>query len=168
MRVLVAYASRYGSTKGIADFIGDRLREKGMDAYVLDVKQVQDLATYDAFVLGSALFMGHWMKEARQFVSRNREALTGRPVWLFSSGPTGTEKKDKRGRDLLDPSVSGPTELRELEERLEVRDHRVFFGAFGDGSGFWARFVPKSEKGDFRDWQSIEAWSDDIASSLAA
>jgi menaquinone-dependent protoporphyrinogen oxidase len=112
--------------------------------------------------------MFHWMKQAKQFESRNRAVLSKRPVWLFSSGPTGKERNNAKGGDLLDPSVSGPVELDELKEGLEVRDHRVFFGVINDGAGFFARFAPKSAKGDFRDWREIESWANSIADALEA
>ena len=174
MKILVAYASKHGSTKGIADFIGEKLRQRGLDVDVLEVSQVQNLGAYDAFVLGSALYMFHWMKEAKRFASRNNAILSTRPVWLFSSGPTGKEKKNAKGQDLLDPSVSGPSELDGLKRDLQAKGHRVFFGALeGDKQGFLYRQLRKSEtirkamqEGDFRDWQDIEAWSTDIARSL--
>jgi len=176
MKVLVAFASKHGSTKGISEFIGERLRHAGLEVDVLEVDQVQDLGTYDAFVLGSALYMFHWMKEARQFASRNRSILASRPVWLFSSGPVGKETKNAKGQDLLDPTVSGPRELEELKGELHANDHKVFFGAFeGDKLGFFYRQLLKSETmrkamqdGDFRDWKEIEAWSNGIARSLQA
>jgi menaquinone-dependent protoporphyrinogen oxidase len=174
MKVLVVYASKHGSTKGIADFIGEKLRERGLEAEVRDVANVEKPEAYDAFVLGSAVYMGHWMKEAKQFVSRNRAILTARPVWLFSSGPIGKEMTDAKGRDLLDPTVSGPVELPALEGEIHVRDHRIFFGALDANKiGFFYRQLRKSEtirkamqEGDFRDWAQIEAWADSIAGAL--
>ena len=164
-RVLVAYASKHGATKGIAEFIGEKLLQRGLAVDVLQAGQVQDPGAYDAFVLGSALYYGHWMKEAKQFASRNNSILSTRPIWLFSSGPTGKERTNAKGRDLLDPSVSGPAELKQLEGGLQVRDHKVFFGVIGD-VGLFSHFVPESAKGDFRDWPEIEAWTATIAQSL--
>lgn len=174
MKVLVAFASKHGSTKGIADFIGEKLRQNGADVDVLDVNKVRDLRFYGAFVIGSALYFGHWMKDAKQFVSRNRDILSARPVWLFSSGPTGKERKDAKGRDLLDTSVSGPFELEDLKQGLQVKDHRVFFGVYDEKSlGFFTRQLMKSSAireavpiGDFRDWKEIESWSVSIMQSL--
>ena len=174
MKVLVVFASKHGSTKGIADFIGEKLRQSGADVDVLEVNQVRDLRSYDAFVIGSALYFGHWMKDAKRFVSRNRAILSSRPVWLFSSGPIGKERKDAKGRDLLDTSVSGPFELEDLKQGLQVKDHRVFFGAYDERSlGFFSRQLMKSPTireavplGDFRDWKEIENWSIGIARSL--
>jgi menaquinone-dependent protoporphyrinogen oxidase len=127
MKVLVAWASRCGSTRGIAEFLGEKLRERGLEADVMDADAARDVEGYDAFVIGSALYMFHWMKEARKFVSRNKAVLSARPVWLFSSGPVGTRKTDKQGRDVLE--VAGPRELDELRALANPREHRVFFGA---------------------------------------
>jgi menaquinone-dependent protoporphyrinogen oxidase len=172
MKVLVAYASKYGSTKGIADFIGDKLRERGAQVEVLEVDDVRNPVGYDAFVIGSALYMFHWMKEARQFVSRNHTILFTRPVWLFSSGPVGKETKDAKGRDLRD--VSGPKEIDELKQLTKARDHRVFFGVLDPSKqGFLYRLVRRSEaareampEGDFRDWEEIGTWASSIATEL--
>ncbi len=174
MKVLVAFASKHGSTKGIANFIGEKLRERKFDVDVLEVNQAKDLRSYDAFVMGSALYIGHWMKEAKQFALKNSSLISARPVWIFSSGPTGTNLKDAKGNDLLDPKNVGPKELDELREKLRFREHRIFFGAFDPKDlDFFSRQFFKSTAvreatpiGDFRDWKEIEAWSNSIASSL--
>ena len=176
MRVLVAYAGKTGFTKGIAEFIGERLREHGTQVDVQGVDSVKNLAGYDAFVIGSALYMFHWLKEAKNFVLNNTALLCTRPVWLFSSGPVGTKTTDAQGRDVRE--VSGPKEIDELREAISPRDHRVFFGGL-DGSrlmgatGFMYRMARRSEaaresmpEGDFRDWKEIESWADSIAEAL--
>jgi len=178
MKVLVAYGSRTGFTKGIAEFIGARLKERGIGAEVLEVKSVRDLSIYDAFVVGSALYMFHWMKEAKDFVMRNKTLMTKHPVWLFSSGPVGTSRTDSKGRNLLE--VSGPKEIDELMEAVKALGHKVFFGGL-DGSklkganAFWYKLAMKSEaarktmsEGDFRDWREIGVWADAIAGALGA
>ena len=133
------------------------------------VDSVMDLSVYDAFVVGSALYQFHWMKEARQFVSRNRSSLAERPVWLFSSGPTGTKSTDSKGRDLRE--TSGPKEMDELRKMTNPRDHRVFFGALYPDRlkgtvGWFARWIPKEDVGDFRNWKEIETWAEGIAQEL--
>jgi menaquinone-dependent protoporphyrinogen oxidase len=178
VKVLVAYASKYGSTKGIAEFLGEKLRQRGMQVDVQEVGAVRKVANYDAFVIGSAVYMFHWMKEAKQFLSKNSVLLSSRPVWLFSSGPVGTQSKDAKGRDLLE--VSGPKELDDLKALVSPREHRVFFGAL-DGArltgttGFFYRLARRSQaareampEGDFRDWKGIETWASDIAQVLEA
>jgi menaquinone-dependent protoporphyrinogen oxidase len=176
MSVLVAYASKHGSTRGIAERIAERLRAGGLEAEVLPVKGVRDPAAYDAFVIGSAAYMFHWMKEATGFVRRNRKLLAGNPVWLFSSGPVGPDKVDAQGRDVL--TVTVPREIAEFEASIRPRDHAVFFGAHDPTAGpigFTERLValmPAARSafpaGDFRDWPRIEAWADVIAAALAA
>ncbi len=176
MRVLVAYASKYGSTKGIADFIGEKLRERGMQVDVQAVDSTERPRDYDAFVIGSAVYTFHWLKEAKSFVSNNRALLRTRPVWLFSSGPVGTKTTDNQGRDLRE--VSGPKEMDDLREAVKPRDHRVFFGTL-DGTrltgamGFMYRMARRSQaaresmpEGDFRDWKEIESWANSIAEAL--
>jgi len=173
--VLVAYASKHGSTKEVAERIAEKLGAAGLKATALPVSAVRDVGGYDAVVLGSALYMFHWMKDAKSFARRNRAALAGRPLWLFSSGPFGPEAVDKEGRDKLE--VSGPRELDELREMLHPRDHRVFFGAWDRRNkpiGFWERMVnvmpagrASMPDGDFRDWPMIDAWADGIAAELS-
>jgi len=179
MKVLVAYASKTGSTKGIAEFIGERLRERCVPADVCEVSAVQRPEDYDAFIVGSAVYMFHWVKEAKQFVLKNRVILEGRPVWLFSSGPVGLQKTNSKGQDLTDVSVSGPKEIDELREAAKPRDHRVFFGALdgdklGGAMGLTYRFMRRSKAirdsmpdGDYRDWKEIEAWTNGISDTLS-
>ena len=176
MKVLVAYASKYGSTKGIAEFIGEKLQLRGIHADVQEVGAVDDSGVYDAFVIGSAAYMQHWLKEAKQFVSQNRSVLRSRPVWLFSSGPVGKEAKDPKGRDYKEISV--PKEIDEFREMINPRDHRVFFGVLDPSRltgpiAFGYKMVRLSKsarevlpEGDFRDWNEIEAWATGIAQEL--
>jgi menaquinone-dependent protoporphyrinogen oxidase len=127
MSVLVVYASKHGATRGIAGRIAASLRTAGCKADVRPVKDAGDLAAYDAFVIGSAAYELHWRKEATEFVRRNTKVLAARPVWLFSSGPLGTEPADAKGRDLR--TVTVPKEIPEFTEALHPRGHHVFFGA---------------------------------------
>jgi menaquinone-dependent protoporphyrinogen oxidase len=176
LKILVAYASKTGFTKGIAEFVGDKLRQCAFEVDVKEVNTIRDPRGYDAYVVGSALYMFHWVNEAKEFVSKNRAILATRPVWLFSSGPVGTKATNPKGQDLLE--VSGPKEIDELEVWVKPRDHKVFFGGL-DGSrltgsvGFMYRLAMKSKsareempEGDFRDWKTIEAWANGIADSL--
>ena len=97
MHVLVAYSSRHGATKGIAEHIAETLEMAGLDAHLEPAGSVKSLVGYDAFVIGSAAYMFHWMKEAAELVRHNRAVLAKKPVWLFSSGPLGTEPLDDQG-----------------------------------------------------------------------
>ncbi len=171
-KVLVAYSSRYQATSGIASFIADRLRGYGIDVDLEDIKAVHNPEDYDAYVIGSAIYTFHWLKEAREFVLRNRRILARKPVWLFSSGPLGTQTRNAQGRDLRD--VSGPQELGELREAVNPRSHRVFFGALDESKlGFAHRMLRKMPaareglpEGDFRDWTEIGEWASEISKQL--
>jgi menaquinone-dependent protoporphyrinogen oxidase len=138
---------------------------------------VDSLGEYVAFVVGSAAYMGGWIDEATGFVRRNRELLANRPVWLFSSGPVGTETVDAKGRDVI--KASEPREFAEFADAIHPVDERVFFGAYDPDTKpiglierLGARFMrlPAIREalpaGDFRDWPEIEAWAGEIAREL--
>ena len=109
MKVLVAYASRHGATKGIAERIAQSLTNREIEVTLKPARQVQDVAEYDAFVVGGAAYAFHWLKDASTFVRRNRVVLAGNPTWLFSSGPLGTDTVDqdrqRRARKLRPQGV---------------------------------------------------------------
>jgi menaquinone-dependent protoporphyrinogen oxidase len=173
MSILIAYATKHGATRGIAERIAEKLKEMGLSAEARSVKEIDDLASYDAFVVGSASYFFHWRREARRFVRRNRSILASLPVWLFSSGPLGKETKDAQGRDLRE--VTTPKELAELSAMTHSRGHRVFFGALHRANlGFFFKLLvarnPDDSKllpeGDFRDWSDIDAWAEGIGREL--
>jgi menaquinone-dependent protoporphyrinogen oxidase len=176
MKVLVVYASRYGSTAGIAERIAARLRDLGTAAECCDANRAPDAEGFDAVVVGSAAYYFHWMKGARAWVDRNRGALAERPVWLFSSGPMGTNPLDAKGRDLC--KVTVPKEIAEFTASIHSKGHRVFFGAFDPAKlGFLDRLVTKLPMnkdnaifppGDFRNWKEIDGWADEIAHEVVS
>lgn len=169
MTVLVTYASKHGATQGIAERIGGKLRELGLDAFVAPIDAVRDIgpSSYDAYVIGSAAYYFHWMKEATRFVRRNRVTLAQRPVWLFSSGPLGSLDMYANNTDPLVTTI--PKEFPALQAAIHPRGVRIFFGALDTGQlGFATRLFAKwMPAGDFRDWAEIEAWAEDIAHALA-
>jgi menaquinone-dependent protoporphyrinogen oxidase len=161
MNVLVAYASRYGSTRQVAERIALELTQSGRTAEAAPLTAELDLGKYDAFVIGSAVFYGKWMQEAVEFVRNNAGLISTRPVWLFSSGPLGGVMKE-RGSAI-------PMEIPELERIVRSRGHRIFFGrlerqSLGRLDGFVAKVV--GIQGDFRDWDDIAGWAAEIAHAL--
>jgi menaquinone-dependent protoporphyrinogen oxidase len=174
MKVLVAHASRYGATQAIAERIAEKLTEARHEAAARPVKAVADLASYQAFVIGSAVYFGKWLKQGAEFVRRNRASLAaGRPVWLFSSGPLGTETTDADGRDVR--AGAEPEEIAEFGQSIHPGDHQIFFGALDPGKlGFRDRLIKALPAGrallpggDFRAWAKIDAWANEIAHQLA-
>jgi menaquinone-dependent protoporphyrinogen oxidase len=173
MRILVAVASKHGATQGIARHIAETLRAAGHEAETRLAESVRDLSAYDAVVIGGAAYLGHWLKQATAFAERNAVALRTRPVWLFSSGPLGTEQTDAAGRDVREAAT--PPELADLAEAVHAVGHRVFHGALDPSKLGWrdrlVRATPVGKgllpEGDFRDWAEIESWAAEIARTLA-
>ncbi|MEW1928750.1 flavodoxin domain-containing protein [Streptomyces sp. NPDC088360] len=158
--VLVAYGTTNGSTARIARTIAEVLRERGMSATAVPARSVTDVGSYDAVVVGGALYAGRWHKDARRFVRRHGRELTRRPLWLFSSGPLDASASE---RDIA--PVPG---VKRAMVRLGARDHVTFGGCLEEGAkGFIARKIVSSGKGgDFRDFAEIEAWAGRIATGL--
>lgn len=173
MSILVAYATKYGSTQGVAERIAETLKADGREVDLKPAGEVRDVSGYEAVVIGSAAYMGSWLKEAADLVRRNRETLATKPVWLFSCGPLGRETTDPKGQDVL--AASAPKEFAEFAKDVRPRDMRVFFGALEHNKlrGVHRLFalVPASQKllieGDFRDWKLVEAWARGISRELA-
>jgi menaquinone-dependent protoporphyrinogen oxidase len=174
MKVLVAYASKYGATEGIAQRIGERLRKHGLDVDVTKCEDLREATGYDAYVIGSATYEFNWRKDARKFVERNADALALKPTWLFSSGPLGTEKVDKDGKDVLQGAE--PKQFSKYSTLLNPRGTQVFRGAYhhdkirgGDRIIAWMPAIRDiMPEGDFREWDVIDAWADSIAAELGA
>ena len=162
MRVLVAVASKYGATREIAEAIGRGLEAHSLAAEVRDVTDARDLAGAEVVVLGSAVYAGRWLEGARSFVDEHEAELAVRPTWLFSSGPIGDPPR---------PAAEEAVHIEEILERTNAREHRVFAGkldrtklSFGERA---IAFAFRAEVGDFRDWDAIAAWTDEIATALA-
>ena len=164
-QVLVAYATKYGATAEIAEKIGQVLRDAGLRADVLPADRVSDLTPYQAVILGSAVYIGQWQKKAARFLKSNEEALAERPVWLFSSGPTG-----EGDPVALTQGWRFPKGLQPVADRIQPRDIAIFQGyANVEKMNFIEKWMVKNVKasiGDFRDWVAITAWATGIADSL--
>jgi menaquinone-dependent protoporphyrinogen oxidase len=164
-QVLVAYASKHGATAGIAEKIGQVLRETGLPTDVLPAGRVRDLAPYRAVVLGSAVYMFHWRKEAAKLLKALAAAQAGRPVWLFSSGPTSEVDTEAFLEGLKLPKA-----LQPIADRIHPRDVAVFRGVLDlkklNPLERWMMSKMKAPAGDFREWDAIEAWAGTIAQTL--
>jgi menaquinone-dependent protoporphyrinogen oxidase len=162
MKVLVSAASKHGSTAEIARTIGEVLEEEGLDVAVMPPEDVQSIAGFDAAVLGSAVYAGHWLKPAKELVDRIGESLTDVPVWLFSSGPIGEPPKPEED----------PVDVAEVMETTGARGHRVFPGKIVKSElGFGEKAIVlalRAPEGDFRDWEEIRAWAAEVAHGLRA
>jgi menaquinone-dependent protoporphyrinogen oxidase len=161
MTILVAYASEHGSTQEVAERIAEKLRQLGKQAEARPVESVEDPGSYEAVVIGSAVYYGSWLKVATEWVRRNQAVLAKLPVWLFSVGPLGIEFKEAEQQ---------PKEMAELRKIIAPRDQRIFFGALDSSRlSFTERMMVRAvhaPEGDFRNWQAIEAWAESIARTL--
>lgn len=164
-KVIVAYATKHGATAEIAEKIGGILREAGLSVEVLPVKKAGDPAAYAAVVLGSAVYIGQWRKEAAAFLTVNEGALASRPVWLFSTGPTGTGDPVE-----IMKGWRFPERLQPIADRIRPRDIAIFHGALDEKQLNLAEKMAikmvKAPIGDFRDWSAVTAWAATIADSL--
>jgi menaquinone-dependent protoporphyrinogen oxidase len=165
MTILVAYASKRGSTAEIAETIAATLRREGLGVCLERAEDVQSLDRYDAVVLGSAVYMKRWRGDARHFLKRHRKALRQMPFWVFSSGPVGVPWDDK-------PEWMKPPKLAEKIEELGGREHIVFGGCLpAEPQGLMEKAMvegtPKQFR-DRRDWADIRGWASAIASDLVA
>jgi menaquinone-dependent protoporphyrinogen oxidase len=142
------------------------IRQAGLKVDVLAVDGIRDLTSYEAVVLGSAVYVGKWQKEAAKFLQANETILADRPVWLFSSGPTGEGDPVE-----LVEGVRLPAALQPVADRIHPRDIAVFHGYINpDKLNFiekWAiKSLVKKPFGDFRDWEVVTRWATSIAETL--
>jgi menaquinone-dependent protoporphyrinogen oxidase len=161
MKVLVAVASKHAGTAEIAARISAVLTDHGHEVRVEDAHALRTVEDADAVILGSGVYYGHWLPEAVQLVDRLEAALRTRPVWLFSSGPSGDPPR---------PEASASVQVGDLVERTGARSHQVFSGRIdrhqlGLGEKVIVRAV-RAPEGDFRDWVEVEHWAGAVADEL--
>ncbi|MHA6794216.1 flavodoxin domain-containing protein [Pseudonocardia bannensis] len=167
MSVLVGYASEHGSTREIAERVAARLADHGRRVEVVALDRVTDAERYDAVVLGSAIHNGVWLGQATRFVRENADILRHRPTWLFSVGMPAALRRPLRRFAMSE----GPKAIAGLRDLVELRGHRLFSGVYQKeqnrslvGRALFA--VLAGRYGDFRDWDDVDAWADDIADQL--
>ena len=171
-RVLVGYASAYGSTKGIANRIGECLDGADVAVDVRSVDEIDALEDYEAVILGSAIHNAKWLPPATEFLVTHAAALATRPLWLFSVSSVGdtTSFLHYRVAQLMRLLRKEPAIISQSRVSLRPRGHRNFAGAIerahwtvpGD---IFLRLCGGSY-GDHSDWDDIERWAADIVTSL--
>jgi menaquinone-dependent protoporphyrinogen oxidase len=157
--VLVAYATKKGSTCEVAQAVAERLAERDVDVHLEPAREVESLAGVDSVVLGGALYMGRLHPDARRFLKHHRKALAALPVAVFAMGPLTLEQRDVDGsRRQLDRALSAAPEIQPVSVAI--------FGGVVDPSKLRFPFnrMPAS---DARDWDAIRAWAEEVATMLA-
>jgi menaquinone-dependent protoporphyrinogen oxidase len=157
-RVLVAYASKLGSTREIAETIAQVLRDSGHSAVAHATRDVVSLDDWDAVVLGSAVYAAYWQRDARLFVERFRAELAARPLWLFSGGPL--DRRLARADQPITPHGA------EITDGLGARAHRTFGGRLTADADVTNQVLQTHRIGDFRDWQAIVEYAYRIGREL--
>lgn len=162
MKVLIVFASKYGSTDGVAAAIAETLQERGHRAEARAAADAPAPDAFDAVVIGSGVYIGSWLKPAAGYLEAHAAALAQRPVWLFGVGPLGAENPQPAG---------DPEQASKLIELVGARGYVTFSGALDRSRLSLAerlivRMV-KAPDGDFRDWQAIRGWAHAIADGLA-
>jgi menaquinone-dependent protoporphyrinogen oxidase len=159
MRVLVTWGSKRGGTEGIARIIADELKALGVEAVLIPASDVRDVRGYDAAIIGGALYMNRWHRDARRLVARHIADLQRIPVWLFSSGPLDASADSS--------DIPPPSQVEVLMERIGARGHTTFGGQLSaDAKGFPAAAMAKKLSGDWRNPDRIRAWTGELARAL--
>lgn len=158
--VLVTAGSKHGSTTDIARRIARELEAGGLAVVESAPADVVDPGRFDAIVLGSAVYAGHWTSDAMDLARKLGEQSPPIPTWLFSSGPVGAPPKPEED----------PVDASEATELTRARDHHVFAGKLDRSKLNFAEkaimVALRAPEGDFRDWDAIDMWARGIADAL--
>lgn len=164
-KILVAHASKYGATTEIAEKISEEMKAACYEVDTLAAKSVKDLSAYQAVILGVAMYMGQWQKDAVNLVKTHKAALSSRPVYIFISGPTGEGDPVEQLQGRLSPE-----NLKGVLDSIHPKEITVFGGKVDDSklNGFekWIMKQVKAPSGDFRNWQAISAWTAKVSAAL--
>lgn len=158
-RILVAYATKRGSTREVADEIATTLREQGLRVDTRAAADCSVLSEHRAVILGGALYMGRWHRDARAFLTRHAAALETRPIALFAMGPQRSDEKSLGdARKQLDASLKRLPDLDPVAVAI--------FGGVIDPSKL--RFpLSRMKASDARDWDAIRAWTSELAARFS-
>jgi len=163
-KILVGYATRYGSTEETAKMIATTLQNAGFEVDNLPVKEVKSIADYKAVILGAPLFMFHWHKDVLRFLSKHQQILLNLQVAIFALGPTHDPYDEQEWRDSwsqLNKELANYSWLKPVE--IEMFGGKYDPALLKFPLKMMAGKVPAS---DIRDMEAIRAWTEKLISKL--
>jgi menaquinone-dependent protoporphyrinogen oxidase len=163
--ILVAYATSYGSTQEVAQFVAETLRACGLEVEMQPAKQIKTLSGYHAVVLGAPLYMFHWHADALHFLARHRTALARLPTAIFALGPFHNKEEELHSaREQLDKELAKfpwlkPVAIEAFVGKFDPDKLRFPYSLIGP--------IKKMPASDERDWEAIRAWARATAEVIA-
>jgi menaquinone-dependent protoporphyrinogen oxidase len=168
-KILVTYATKYGSTREVAEAITAKLREKGLNVELEAMTKVRTLEGYRAVVLGAPLYIGSLHKDAQRFFSRHQAALAGCPAALFALGPTEQNQEDWQGpQQQLDQQLAKMAWFKPVASQLFGGRYEPSSLRFPDTliASLPASPLHEMPPSDMRDWDAIHAWAEVLPERL--
>ena len=165
-KVLVTYASEYGSTQGVAEAVAKHLCQEGFSVDVIYVEHIENIDNYEQIIIGSPIQYDRWMKEAEEFVEKYQEVLAQKSVAYFFTCLTLSKKSEKAQQQ----AQGYANELLAFNSKVIPKSIGQFAGVL-DYSKFSFTFrllargmfaVLGVKEGDYRDWSAIKKWSNNI------
>ena len=158
--ILLAYASRFGSTQEVAETIASILSKAELEVDLQPMQEVKSLDRYNAVVLGAAIYNAKWNVDAHQFVSKHQDTLTQLPVAIFTLGPlSASEAAERNSRRQLDNELAKYPWFKPVAVE-------IFAGKYDPskpGMGLFDRLLPAR---DLRNWDAIRAWANALSAQL--
>jgi len=153
--VLVAYGSKHGATREIAEAIAEAFRAEGVGAHA-ESALTADPRGAGAVVVGAALYTGRLHAHAVRFLERYESVLANQPVAVFASGPRTLEPEDVTAslRQLRGGLNSAVPNLRPVSLT-------IFGGAVDPHRLRWP--LSRMQASDARDWEAVRAWASELA-----
>lgn len=159
MRVLVTWGSKRGGTEGISRILAEALEQHGFEVVAAPAAEVRGLDTFDAVIVGGALYANRWPANVRRFVNRHIGQLRKVPVWFFSSGPLDDTAEHE--------DIAATNQVGVLAERVGAKGHVTFGGRLEPTTkGFPAAAMAKTHSGDWRNPDRVRAWAAELSASL--
>jgi len=167
--ILVAYATRAGSTKEVAEQVAATLSENGIKNELKPAKEVRSLAGYQAVVLGAPLYMFHWQRDALNFLSRHKADLAEKPLAIFALGPFHDDEKEIQSarqqldKDLLSYAWLQPVDIQIFAGKFDPAKLAFPFNLLMVFPGNPMKKMPPSDE---RNWPQIKAWAAGLPDQL--